>query len=187
MRTIAANANLPLTSAKTVGDIVSHRFSPTFFENDYVKLILPFLQEADAGAACVLDDNDRLSGLLTERAILRHIFACSSDKLINSKNVRKYIEDMRVNDVMIRKPETLDDTMTIEDAAGLMLRRGYRFMPVVSRAGRDKVLGIVGERELAIHLQQLLQEAKKSEQAHKSLFWQMLREPYGSGYALEGA
>jgi CBS domain-containing protein len=151
MRTIAANAN---QKSATVGEFVSRRYSPTFFEHDDITLILPFLQEGDLGAGIVLDENDRLAGLLTERAILRRIFACSSAKVMNARNVRKYIEDMRVEDVMIRKPETLDDTMTLDEAVAFMQRRGYRYMPVVSRADRTKVLGILGERELSIHLQE---------------------------------
>lgn len=186
MRTIAANANHS-PAAKTIGDVVSRRHFSTFLDDDYIKVILPLLQESDIGAACVLDDTGTLRGLLTERGILRHIFACSSNKLINSANVRKYIEDMTAGDAMIRDPETLDDDISIEDAAGMMLRRGYRFMPVVSRFDRRRVVGIVSERELAVILQQRLQEAQKSERAHRSVLSYMLAEPYGSGYQAESA
>lgn len=185
MRTSAANSNLTATPVKTLGDIVTRRHSPSFFENDYIKVILPLLQESDIGAGSVLDDEGRLIGLLTERGILRHIFACASDKLIHDTNIKKYIDDMTVGDAMIREPETLDERLSIEEAAHVMLRRGYRYMPVVSHADRHRPLGIVGERELALHLQQLLQEAKKAEQAHQSLLSYMLCEPYGCGYRFE--
>jgi CBS domain-containing protein len=117
MRPITANANQPRKQPKTIGDIVSRRHSPCFFESDYIKIILPLLQESDIAAAAVIDDDGRLSGLLTERAILRHIFARACGKSIHASNVRKYIDDMRVDEVMIRQPETLDDDMSIEDAA----------------------------------------------------------------------
>jgi CBS domain-containing protein len=185
MRPIAANANHCQKPLKTIGDIVSRRHSPSFFESDYIQIILPLLQESDIGAAAVIDDNGRLCGLLTERAILRHVFARTCGKSIHAANVRKYIEDMRVDEVMIQQPETLDDDMSIEDAAQLMLRRGYRFMPVVSRYDRHRLVGIVSERELAQHLHQKLQEAKQSEKTSKSILSYMLAEPYGGGFQLE--
>lgn len=187
MRTIAANTNKSAMPVKTIGDIVSRRHSPSFFESDFVKVILPILQEADLGAAGVLDEEGRLSGLLTERSILRHIFARNSDKLIHPANVKKYLDDMLVEEVMIPGPETLDENISVEDAAAIMLRRGYRYMPVVSRLDRKQLLGIVSERELAIQLQQKLQEVKKSEDEHKSLLSCLLREPYGMGYQQDSA
>ncbi|MDE1152384.1 MAG: CBS domain-containing protein [Micavibrio sp.] len=182
MRTIAANANESKVSASNLGDIVSRRFCPSFFETDFVKIILPLLQEADAGAAGVLDEDGNLCGLLTERAILRHMFARTSDKLVHPANVKKYIDDMVVGDVMIENPECVEDDISIEDAAAQMLKRGYRFMPVVSRQDRRKLLGIVSEGELAHHLKQQLEVLRKTENTHKSLLSYMLCEPYGRGY-----
>ncbi|HYD16920.1 MAG TPA: CBS domain-containing protein [Patescibacteria group bacterium] len=181
MRTIAANLNSPLPPPRTVGELVARRDSPRFFESDYVKIILPLLQEGDLGAAGVVDDDGLLTGLLTERSILRHVFARSSDRWIHSSNVKKYIDDMMVMDAMIPAPDTLDDDTGVEEAAGLMLRRGYRFMPVVSRYDRRHLLGIVSERELALQLQQRLQEARRQERAQSSILTYMMAEPYGSG------
>ncbi len=181
MRMIAANANGTMP-VKNLGDIVTRRFCPSFFETDYVKIILPLLQETDLGATGVLDEEGNLSGLLTERAILRHMFARSFDKLVHPTNIKKYLDDMLVADVMIPNPETFDDDITIEDAAAIMLRRGYRYMPVVNRFDRKRLLGIVSERELAQHLKEQLEEVKRSETAHKSILSYMLCEPYGAGF-----
>lgn len=184
MRPIAANSNKSphsLNSPNTVGEIVSARHNLSFFEYDYLKVILPLLQESDMPAAGVLDEHGQLSGLLTERCILRHIFARSTDKLTHASNVKKYLDDMLVADAMIHAPEALDDDMPIEEATGLMLRRGYRFMPVVSRYDRRRLLGIVGERELAAHLQKQVEHLKKSEKTQQSILAYMLREPYGGG------
>ncbi len=182
MGTIAANAQFSEISDHILGDVVSRRRAPLFFENDYIKIVLPILQESDVAAAGVLDDEGRLCGLLTERGILRHIFAHSPDRLMQGSNVKKYIDDMTVADVMIRNPETLPEDMSIEEAAEVMLRRGYRFMPVVSRFDKTKPVGIVGEREIASLLRQMLHEVKAKEMEHKSLLSYMLREPYGIGF-----
>jgi len=184
MRTIAANANQP-KPRRRLREIVTQRHSPYFFDTDHVKIVLPILQESAIAAAGVLDEDGRLTGLLTERSILRRIFARSADKLIHAANVGKYIDDMTVAEAMIEAPETLDDDMDIETAAALMLRRGFSYMPVVSRFDRRQLLGIVSERELAHELQLQLQEARKNEKAHQSLLSYMLCEPYGCGKPAE--
>jgi CBS domain-containing protein len=181
MGTIAANSNNPKTGVSVLRDIVSQRHSPSLFETDYVRVVLPILQDGDFGAAGVLDDQGRLCGLVTERSILRKMFARTSEKLIHASNVKKYLDDMTIAEVMIPHPETLDEDISIEDAAGMMLRRGYRYMPVVSRFDRTQLLGIVSERELALQLQQQLREVKKAEKVQRSILSYMLWEPYGSG------
>lgn len=180
MRTIAANANLP-KSRRKLREIVTQRHSPYFFDTDHVKIVLPILQESALGAAGVLDEEGRLTGMLTEGSILRRIFARTSDRLLSAANIAKHIDDMTVADAMIEAPETLDEDMDVETAAALMLRRGYSFMPVTSRFDRRQLLGIVSERELAHELQLQLQEARKSEKAHQSILSYMLCEPYACG------
>lgn len=185
MRTVAANSNPSKKPAKTIGEVVSTRHFPVFLETDYVKVILPVLQESDLPAAGVVDWDNKLIGMLTERVILRSIFARSSDRTIHPSNIKKYLEDMQVSDVMIDEPETLDDTLSVEEAASIMLRRGYRFMPVVDKKSRH-LLGIVSERELAAQLQDRLQQVSASERSYKEMLSHMLREPYGGGrYSFE--
>lgn len=182
MRPTAANINRkPDKTGKTVGEVISRRNALSLFENDHVKIILPMLQENDIPAAGVLDEHGRLGGLLTERGILRHIFAYSCDRFIHGSNMKKYLDDMLVRDAMIHKPESVPDDLSIEEAASLMLRRGYRFMPVVSRYDSSHFLGIVSERELAARLQECVEELKQSETTHKAILSYMLAEPYGRG------
>jgi CBS domain-containing protein len=181
MRTVAANSNSSDPTVKTLGDIVAARHFPILFENDLVKVILPILQESDLPAAGVIDWDGKLIGLLTERALLRQIFARSRDKTIHPHNVGKYIDDLQVGDVMIDEPEVLDEKLTVEEAAGIMLRRGYRFMPVVDHRNKTRLVGIVSERELAAQLQEHLRQARASEKSYKQLLSQMLSEPYGAG------
>jgi len=183
MRTFAAHSDMLDFPAETIGQVAAARHTPVFFENDHVKIILPLLQDGDLPAAGVVDGEGRLTGLLTERVILRHIFNCSCDKMIHPKNIKKYLDDLQVCDVMIRKPETLDADLSIEEAASTMLQRGFRFMPVVHRADPRRLLGIVSERELAAQLRRNLERAKASEKSYKQLLADMLREPYGAGNA----
>ena len=187
MGTIAAtnsnsNNNLPFDHIQTIGDVVSHRHCPVFFENDPVKIILPLLEESGTGAAGVVDMEGALTGLLTERDILRHVFARSAT---GRGAGGRLLDTLSVGDVMTSGPETLQEDMTIEDAAAFMLRRGRHVMPVVSRYDARCLVGIVSEHELSGCLQERLKAARKSERAHKSILSYMLREPYGAGYVAE--
>lgn len=187
MRPIAANLNKnDQREFKTVGDLVLSRRCMTFYPDEFVNIILPALQTGASSAAGVVDDEGNLIGLLTERHILRHIFLKVLDPTINPANLRKYLEDMTVEEAMIPTPETLDESICLEDAVGMMVRRGYRFMPVVSRADRNHLLGIVDEREIALHLKNRLLEAKKTAEETQSILSFMLREPYGAGTQLTG-
>lgn len=181
MRPIAANLNNAAQMSLTVGDIISRRKCLSFFESDHVKITLPLLQEHDVPAAGVLDAEGRLCGLLTERGILRHIFAYTRDRLIHENNIKKYLDDMLVRDVMAHRPESIPDNLPVEEAAALMLRRGYRFMPVVSRYDNTHFVGVIGESEVAAHLNTRLQHLKRSETTQQAILSYMLAEPYGRG------
>lgn len=171
---------------RTVGDLVAGRRCMTFHPEEHVGIILPLLQSHEPGVAGVLDGEDSLVGLLTEREILRRIFLKIHDPALSATNLRKHLEDMTVEEAMIAAPRTLSETTDFEEAAGVMLRHNLRFMPVVSRIDREHLLGIVSEREVAEALRNRLQETRRSEAESKSLLSFLLRESYGAGYALAG-
>jgi CBS domain-containing protein len=85
----------------------------------------------DVGAVLVYED-DRLSGILTERDILRAV----ADGLDDATLVR---------DRMTANPETLDADDTTEHAAVLMIHGGFRHLPVVEQGA---VVGVLSIRDL---------------------------------------
>lgn len=190
MRPITANTNERHNTHhrkyQTVSEVAQSRRNLTFRPEENLRTVLPLILSSDGGAAGVLDEDDELIGLLTEKEILRRIYRALDDPSIHPHNVGRYIDSMTVEDAMIVAPETLTDNIDIEDALGMMVRRGFRYMPVVSRYDRGELLGVVSERELAIHVRHRLWDAKKSDEANRSLINYFLREPYGSGYAAPG-
>ena len=180
----AAETKKHVGEASSVGDIVSSRSFLSFSPDQYVKLILPAMQRAGAGCAGVVDHDDRLIGMLTEREILRRIFAMLADPVIRQDNIGKNIDDMTVRDVMIRYPITLEEDMDIEDALALMTKLGFRFMPVVSSRDSRKLIGLLDERELAIHVQNRLAHVKKEAAEKEAMIFSLFHEPYGVGYCL---
>ena len=87
--------------------------------------------ERSVGAVLVLD-GERLSGILTERDVLRAV----------ARGIR---DESLVRDHMTTDPDTIEPGETTEHAATLMMHGGFRHLPV-TEAG--SVVGIVSIRDL---------------------------------------
>lgn len=165
----------------TVGEVARSRRRLTFSPEEHVRIAMPLMLSSDGGAAGVIDEDGELLGLLTEREILRTIFYILKDPTVHPHNVAKHIEDITVHETMIPAPETLTEDIDIEDALAMMVRRGYRYMPVVSSHDNGELIGVVGQQELALHMQHRLWDIKKSEAESRSLLSHLIQEPYGAG------
>ena len=87
--------------------------------------------DRNVGAVLVLDDG-RLTGILTERDVLRAV-------------ARGLDDTTRVGDCMTAHPETIAPDDTTEHAAVLMLHGGFRHLPVVQG---DDLVGVISIRDL---------------------------------------
>ena len=103
----------------------------TVAPDDTVAEVAKRMVAKDVGAVLVYED-DRLSGILTERDILRTVVDGLDDAT-------------RVRDRMTANPETLDADDTTEHAAVLMIHGGFRHLPVVEQGD---VVGVLSIRDL---------------------------------------
>jgi CBS domain-containing protein len=87
--------------------------------------------ERYVGAVLVLE-GERLSGILTERDVLRAV----------ARGIR---DDAIVRDWMTSDPDTIGPDETTEHAATLMMHGGFRHLPVTEG---EKVVGILSIRDL---------------------------------------
>ena len=87
--------------------------------------------DRDVGAVLVMDGPD-LSGILTERDVLRAVAAGIEEKTV-------------VSDWMTPDPETMGPDDTTQHAAVLMIHGGFRHLPLVE--GSD-VVGMLSIRDL---------------------------------------
>jgi CBS domain-containing protein len=87
--------------------------------------------DRNVGAVLVLDDG-RLTGILTERDVLRAV-------------ARGLRDDTRVADCMTAHPETIGPDDTTDHAVVLMLHGGFRHLPVVQG---DNLVGVISIRDL---------------------------------------
>lgn len=90
------------------------------------------MHERNVGAVLVLT-NDHVSGILTERDVLRAV--ATGD--VTGTNVAAW---------MTHDPETIGPDDSTSHAASVMIHGGFRHLPVVDDAGRP--VGIVSIRDL---------------------------------------
>ena len=89
------------------------------------------MSERGVGAALVLS-NDHVSGILTERDVLRAVATGP-------------VEGTHVAAWMTREPETVDVSEPTGQAAAIMIHGGFRHLPVLEG---DRPVGIVSIRDL---------------------------------------
>jgi len=87
--------------------------------------------DRDVGAVLVMDGSD-LSGILTERDVLRAVAAGIEEQTV-------------VSDWMTRDPDTMGPDDTTQQAAVLMIHGGFRHLPLMD--GND-VVGMLSIRDL---------------------------------------
>ena len=87
--------------------------------------------ERDVGAVLVME-GEELTGILTERDVLRAVAAGIEDETV-------------VSDWMTRDPETMDPGDTTQHAAVLMIHGGFRHLPILDG---DEIVGMLSIRDL---------------------------------------
>jgi CBS domain-containing protein len=103
----------------------------TVSPGDSLSEVAQRMVDRDVGAVLVTDGSE-LSGILTERDVLRAVAAGIQDDTI-------------VADWMTRDPETMAPDDTTQHAAVLMIHGGFRHLPLVE--GSD-VVGMLSIRDL---------------------------------------
>jgi len=117
---------------KHIRDIMS---SPVFTvdEDASIQDAAEILREKNIGCVVVLKDN-KLKGILTERDITKKIVATN-----------KLPSQIKVREVMRSPVVTIDPKTPIYKASIIMLKGGFRRLPVVEKG---KVIGIVTETDI---------------------------------------
>jgi CBS domain-containing protein len=103
----------------------------TVEQGDRIGEVAQRMVDRDVGAVLVMEGS-ALTGILTERDILRAVAAGIQDETL-------------VSDWMTRDPETMSPDDTTAHAAVLMIHGGFRHMPLVEG---DEVVGMLSIRDL---------------------------------------
>ncbi|HKJ96028.1 MAG TPA: CBS domain-containing protein [Gammaproteobacteria bacterium] len=92
------------------------------------------MNEANIGAVFVLDPEEHLIGIFTERDVLRRVIDGRMD-----------YEGTRLEDVMTNRVATVGPTATVEEALRTVNAIGCRHLPVVDG---ERVMGMISIRDL---------------------------------------
>lgn len=112
----------------------------------------------------VMDKNERLKGMFTEKDFLRYLLPSYLDKVgefryeENPKYVKHKISQMdklKLRQLMRREVVTVEEDVTLCEVARMMLTQKVRRIPVVSKDGR--VVGMVTREDI---VRALLNEEK---------------------------
>ena len=126
-------------------NIASVKLDETVFECAKV------MADAQISALVVVDDNQILIGIITERDLTQRIVAAGLDG-----------KGTKVGDVMTANPDILAPDDSATDALELMQTRGYRHLPVVEDG---KCVSIVSIRDLYTSAKEALEQDVKDTEA----------------------
>lgn len=98
---------------------------------------LELMAEKDCGALVVLDDQDRLAGMISERDYARKVIL-----------KRKASVDTTVSEIMTADVITVTESHSLDQCLSMMSRHNIRHLPVVNER---RVVGVLGIGELVQH------------------------------------
>jgi CBS domain-containing protein len=118
----------------TIGDVIKDR-EPYFVRDSATALeAAKFMTNLNIGAVCVLDDEGRLRGIFSERALLRRVVVAGRDAATTP-----------VGDMMSVIKAVVDCKRTPHEALELMEKHGTRYLPVVRD---DRWVGMLAMRDI---------------------------------------
>ena len=118
----------------TIGDVIKDR-EPYFVRDSATALeAAKFMTNLNIGAVCVLDEEGRLRGIFSERALLRRVVVAGRDAATTP-----------VGEMMSVIKAVIDCKNTAHEALELMEKHGTRYLPVVRD---DRWVGMLAMRDI---------------------------------------
>lgn len=109
----------------------------TFRENENIMDVAEKLTKHQISGGCVVDDNNKLLGVISEGDCMKHI----SD----SQYYNMPLEDTTVGSRMNCNVETIDGNMNVLDAAKCFIEKKFRRFPIVENG---KLMGQISQRDV---------------------------------------
>ena len=112
--------------------IIGNKVVHVVKDTDPISVAAKELSEHNIGALIVIDNSEKVVGIITERDLVRVV----ADKKLDAK----------VSDYMTRNVLGVTEDTDIIDALEVMLEHGFRHLPILGKDG--KIVGIVSIRDL---------------------------------------
>lgn len=129
---------------KIVPDIVERTNIATVVVDDSVYDGAKLMAEKHIAALIVVDEQDKIIGIVTERDLTQRILAAGLDG-----------KSTKIGSIMTENPDTLSPDDSASDALELMQMRNYRHLPVMEDG---KCIAVVSIRDLYASVKQTLEE-----------------------------
>lgn len=107
--------------------------------DDDVEVALSIMDAKECGAVPIVDEGDRVVGIVTDR-----------DILFGARRNDGSLSGLKVDSCMTKDPVTARPEDPLEEIIHQMARVGVRRIPIVDH--RSKLEGIVAQADLAIHV-----------------------------------
>ena len=135
----------------------------TVSENDTVERCANLLIEHNLSGLPVLDDNNKIVGMITEGDLIRRASKMRGPAALEVlggifylENPKKFMDDVKrsmgviAKDMMSKDVITVDENKEIEDAATLLVQESIKRLPVVDKEGN--LIGIVSRKDIMNYL-----------------------------------
>lgn len=132
------NERLGLLDTKFLQESVEEVMSPAPFtlkESDTIAQALELMVEHGIGALLIVDKDEKLTGIFTERDVLMKVAASSLD-----------LEKSELSAVMTANPRAETTTCTLAKALHDMAQGGFRHVPIVDDGMRP--IGMVSVKDI---------------------------------------
>lgn len=123
---------------QVIGDIMDTYFLK-FTPDTTVKEVIDTLIKQKLFGACIVDDDGKLAGLLSEKQCIK----LYSDEIQGT--LEGNIADVPVSEIMYPEFQTMSSNMNIVDAAQTFLTSDFRRIPVVDNG---KLVGQITRRDI---------------------------------------
>lgn len=119
----------------------------TLKADDSIHYTIEFLLKYKISGAPVVDDDNKLIGIISEKDCLKLI----------AKGGTTNLHNVNVNDYMTKEVDIIPPEMDIYYAAGIFLKHAYRRLPVVEKG---KLVGQLSRRDILLAIKENIHPAK---------------------------
>jgi CBS domain-containing membrane protein len=95
----------------------------------------------------IVDDEEEVVGLLSERDLLRHALANTADLPVSEK--RRFLKELKIEELMSSTPYTVEPDTDLGEAGRMLLEYKFSCLPV---AEGGRLVGILTESDFVRHI-----------------------------------
>jgi CBS domain-containing protein len=122
----------------TTAQEIMHTGAECIGEHETLQYAAQRMRDLDVGALPICDDNDILSGIVTDRDIVTKCVASGADPAT-----------ITAGQLAQGMPVTIDSSAEVSDVLNVMMQHQIRRLPVIES---DQPIGMITEADLARHL-----------------------------------